>query len=78
MDGPETLAAHTPSDVELGKQCCHGWGIGEASRVLSGGDLLLRQHSDTHTTQARDFPLVHLVRNRPRRPGAASSRPGCS
>lgn len=70
MDGPETLTAHIPSDAEVGKQC-------KPPRAQGTG-LFTGQHSDTRTTQAGAFPLVHLVKNQPRWPGAASSRPGCS
>jgi hypothetical protein len=78
VDGPGTLAALTP---------------GEAGEVLTmqRGRMIQGQHSHaslrlyhrqgyrrTHATQAGAYPLVHLAKSRPRRPGAAPFRLGRS
>lgn len=55
--------------------------IGLATGQHSRANLrLYRRHGyrETHTTQAGTYLLVHLAKARAFRPGAASSRPGCS
>jgi predicted GNAT family N-acyltransferase len=62
--------------AELGEQCCHGWVIREAGRLVACVRACVK--GQRHTTQAGAYQLVRLAKARTQRSAAASFWPGRS